>query len=121
MKNHEISLTLTPQKNSRDGYRLVESPVSFDPSQVPPTLLHPSPREISRYASTPPNTPFGPPVYTAGVSDTASGEAATQVNTHPNTHTASDVFGPITAIGRKEMRHYVVIRGRQIGVFYAFW
>jgi hypothetical protein len=85
MKNHEIALTLTPQKNSRDGYRLVESPVSLDPSQVLPTLLHTSPREISRYASTPPNTPFGPPVYTASVSDTAPGEAATQVNTHPNT------------------------------------
>jgi hypothetical protein len=86
MKNHEIALTLTPQKNSRDGYRLVESPVSSDPSQVQPTLLHTSPREISRYASTPPNTPSGPPVYTAGVSDTAPGEAAAQVSTHPNTY-----------------------------------
>src|ERR1700730_16580633 len=97
MKNHDITLTLSPHKN-RDGYCVVESPVSFNPTQVQPTLLHASPRGMSRYASTPPNTPLDPPTYTAGLSDTAPGEAATQIDTHPNTHTASDVFGPITAI-----------------------
>jgi hypothetical protein len=115
MQDHELSLTLTPKKSNRNeaGHLAADaaSPVFVSSTQIQPSLPC-----ASVSTSTPPNTPLDPPLYTAN----PPGNVTTQLS-NPNNANTSDIFGPIVEIGRKEMRNYVVIRGRKIGVFYAFW
>jgi len=128
MQGHELSLTLTPKKSNRNevGHlaAAAASPAVVSSTQVQPsspalvssTQVQPSLPSASLSTNTPPNTPLDPPIYTAN----PPGDISTQLS-NPNDANTSDIFGPVVAIGRKEMRNYVVIRGRKIGVFYAFW
>ena len=115
MQGHELSLTLTPKKSNRNEVGHLAA-AAASPAVVSSTQVQPSLPSASLSTNTPPNTPLDPPIYTAN----PPGYISTQLS-NPNDANTSDIFGPVVAIGRKEMRNYVVIRGRKIGVFYAFW
>jgi|ERR1700734_3448115 hypothetical protein len=113
---HDVTLTLSPRKSRRAFVcpdQAAPIPLSMPPISIPAAV---APTSVS--------TSLAPSTESEAKSEAQPKELAGLIPIYPNENPPAIVsleVNPNGGYGRKYKAFYVVVRGRQTGVFYEYW